>query len=338
MIHDALENPEAQQLAVTRALPVRSHISVPIYFSDGELYGTFCCFNSSSADHTLDKRDLKMLRTFAAFSGKQIEQHVKADRARKEKHGRIRSAIDTKAFSIHYQPIFNLERNGVTGFESLSRFNVEPRRTPDVWFREAAEVGLGEELEMAVIEEALAALDYLPDTVYIALNTSPNNIISGAVGKLLGHSLSLQRIVVEVTEHAPVSDYAALATALAPLRKKGLRFAVDDAGAGYSTFLHILMLNPDIIKLDMSLIRNIDSKPKQRALATAIIGFAKQTGSIIIAEGVETESELETLRALGVAKAQGYYLGKPTEMNLAIELQNTHLFLSRHHPSPAAPM
>ncbi len=335
LIHDALENPEAQQLAVTRALPVRSHLSVPIYFSDGELYGTFCCFNSSSADHTLDKRDLEMMRTFAAFSGKQIEQHIKADRARKEKHSRIRSAIDSKAFSVHYQPIFHLERNGVTGFESLARFNGEPRRTPDVWFREAAEVGLSEELELAAIAEALAALTYLPESVYVALNISPNNIISGAVGNLLGRGFPLERIVLEVTEHAAVSDYAALASALAPLRKKGLRFAVDDAGAGYASFLHILNLSPDIIKLDMSLIRDIDSMPKQQALAAAIIGFAEQTGSIIIAEGLETESELETLRALGVVKAQGYYLGKPTEIGLAMELQNTHLFLPRHRPSKA---
>jgi EAL domain-containing protein (putative c-di-GMP-specific phosphodiesterase class I) len=119
-------------------------------------------------------------------------------------------------------------------------------------------------------------------------------------------------------EHAPVDDYDRLLEALHPLRQRGLRLAVDDAGAGYSTLQHILCLRPDLIKLDMSLTRNIDTDTARRALAAALIRFARDTGSRIIAEGVETTSEMATLRSLGVEKAQGYFVSPPLPLDEAI--------------------
>ncbi|MDQ3570948.1 MAG: EAL domain-containing protein, partial [Actinomycetota bacterium] len=98
-------------------------------------------------------------------------------------------------------------------------------------------------------------------------------------------------------------------------RQRGLRVAVDDAGAGYASFRHILRLRPDIIKLDMALTRDIDRDPARRALAAALITFAENTGSTIVAEGVETAEELHALRQLGVTAAQGYYLGRPTPLS-----------------------
>jgi EAL domain-containing protein (putative c-di-GMP-specific phosphodiesterase class I) len=107
---------------------------------------------------------------------------------------------------------------------------------------------------------------------------------------------------------------------LEPLRKKGLRLAVDDAGAGYASFRHILRLEPDIIKLDMSLTRDIDTDRTRRALAAALIRFAQETGSKIIAEGVETQSELEVLRSLGISMAQGYLISRPVPLAAAVSL------------------
>jgi len=117
---------------------------------------------------------------------------------------------------------------------------------------------------------------------------------------------SLHRIVLEVTEHESIDDYASVASRLEPLRKQGLRLAVDDAGAGYASFRHILKLKPDIIKLDASLVAAIDTDDSLRALASALVRFADETGSKVIAEGVETEEVLEVLRQLNVNKAQGY--------------------------------
>jgi EAL domain-containing protein (putative c-di-GMP-specific phosphodiesterase class I) len=117
---------------------------------------------------------------------------------------------------------------------------------------------------------------------------------------------------------ACVQDYALLAEALEPLRSKGLRLAVDDAGAGYASFRHILKLKPDVIKLDSSLIRNIDSDTGSRALAAALIRFAEETGCKVVAEGVETREELAMLRRLEVNKAQGYLLGRPMPLHARV--------------------
>ncbi len=126
--------------------------------------------------------------------------------------------------------------------------------------------------------------------------------------------LAPQRLVLEVTEHSTIEDYAEIASVLAPLRKRGLRLAVDDAGAGYASFRHILQLKPDIIKLDRSLISGLNENQDQLALAAALVSFAEKTGIKVVAEGVETPEELKALQALNVNKAQGYLLGRPTPL------------------------
>ena len=128
---------------------------------------------------------------------------------------------------------------------------------------------------------------------------------------LLQRIPSLDRLVLEITEHAAVDHYEAIAERLKTYRERGLKIAVDDAGAGYASFRHILNLGPNRIKLDMSLTRDIDADPARRALAAALIHFSAETGSTLVAEGVETAAELATLKELGVNKAQGYFLGRP---------------------------
>lgn len=129
-----------------------------------------------------------------------------------------------------------------------------------------------------------------------------------------------ERLILEITEHAQIPEYAALARALAPLRQRGVRLAVDDAGAGYASLRHILRLKPDLIKLDISLVKDIDKDSDKRVLALGLISFALQTKTKILAEGVETEAELLTLRSLGVGLAQGYFLGRPVPLADAMKL------------------
>jgi EAL domain-containing protein (putative c-di-GMP-specific phosphodiesterase class I) len=185
-----------------------------------------------------------------------------------------------------------------------------PMRTPDLWFQEAAEAGLGAKLELAAIRKALSTLPDFPQNIYISVNASPDTILCDDIEATMD-GVDLDRIVLEITEHARVESYARLNMALAPLRARGLRIAIDDAGAGYASLQHILQLRPDIIKLDMGLTRSIDLDPARRALAMALIGFAYQLNSTIVAEGVETESELKTLKTIGIEAAQGYLLGRP---------------------------
>ena len=316
LINDATQLAEALLLPVTAELPVGAHLSVPIRFSDGALYGTFCCF-STRPDSSLNERDLNTLRLFAAFAGRLLESQAKRLDAREAKRNRVAAVLANRAYGVVYQPIVHLVENRIVGHEALARFSAEPQRTPDKWFDEAGQVGLQQELEVALIEAALKGMDRLPPDSYLSLNVSPDTILAGALDNVLAHQ-PMVRLMLEVTEHACVQDYALLAEALEPLRSKGLRLAVDDAGAGYASFRHILKLKPDVIKLDSSLIRNIDSDTGSRALAAALIRFAEETGCKVVAEGVETREELAMLRRLEVNKAQGYLLGRPMPLHARV--------------------
>ena len=117
--------------------------------------------------------------------------------------------------------------------------------------------------------------------------------------------------MLELTEHERIVDYEALRPWLDDLRSDGVRIAVDDAGAGYAGLQQIVGLQPDIVKLDLALTRGIDKDPVRRALARCLVSFAEEIGAVVLAEGIETHSELEVLRALGIPLGQGYYLGRP---------------------------
>jgi EAL domain-containing protein (putative c-di-GMP-specific phosphodiesterase class I) len=309
LIVDARSLPEAAALPETQAIPIGSHLSVPIRLSDGHVYGTFCCF-SYLADLSLTNRDLQMMKAFADVLADQIERDQRQAQEEAGQKKRILEAMEQGQPAIVYQPIYDLNTRRMVAVEGLSRFHALPQRTPDVWFAEAAAVGLGPMLEVCAARSALEALGQLPEDVYVAVNGSPEFILSGALAPLL-HGIDPRRVVLEITEHASVSDYARLLALLAPLRALGLRIAVDDTGAGYASLRHILSIEPDLLKLDISLTRGIDHDLKRRALASALIAFAREIRISVIAEGVETAAELRALRALGVTKVQGYYLGRP---------------------------
>ena len=124
--------------------------------------------------------------------------------------------------------------------------------------------------------------------------------------------LAADRVVLELTERAPVDQYEPLLSALHPLRQCGVRIAVDDAGSGFSSMRHILRLRPDIIKLDRSLVAGLDNNRAQRALGAAMVGFAREIGAQIVAEGIETHAELSAVTQLGMTSGQGYFLGGPS--------------------------
>ena len=208
------------------------------------------------------------------------------------------------------QPVVDLRRGQIVGAEALARFRSEPYRTPDLWFEDARHCGLGAALELLAIEIALAGLDAMPPDTYLAVNVSPETLVSEELRALLA-TVPGERIVVELTEHARVDDYEAVQQAVGELRARGVRLAVDDAGAGFASFQHILRLQPDIIKLDRSLTSGVDTNPVRHALASAMVTFAASLGAKICAEGIETEGEIVSLQELGIALGQGYFLGKP---------------------------
>ena len=176
-------------------------------------------------------------------------------------------------------------------------------------------MGLGVELELVAIRLALEQLGRLPESCYMSINASPETANSPGLAEALTN-LPLDRIVLEVTEHDAVTDYEALLESLRDLRSRGLRLAVDDMGSGYANLRHILQLAPDIIKLDVELTRGIDQDTPRRALAASFASFAAEIGAKIVAEGVETETEFNTLKDLGIQLGQGYYMARPGSLPL----------------------
>jgi EAL domain-containing protein (putative c-di-GMP-specific phosphodiesterase class I) len=239
-----------------------------------------------------------------------VQDRRGASRSSQLQRERVEKAIDDRAFTIVFQPIFDLDGGAIVGMEALARFSALPQRTPEMWIAEAEAVGLLMDLELALADAALDGLESLPPDAYLALNFSPQTAVSDRLRDLLERA-DPSRIVVEVTEHAPVADYDELREALSGLRERGVRLAIDDAGAGFASLRHIIRLDPDLIKLDITLTREIETDPVRQALAVALVSFAEHIGATVVAEGVESELELEALRRAGVRHAQGFLLGRP---------------------------
>lgn len=317
LIPNTAAEPIAMALPVTTAIPIGAHVSVPLRLPDGAVYGMFCCLGPAS-DPSLNARDLATMRTFAELAAFEIAEERDRQTIRGDAIARIDAAI-AAGLTCLYQPIWSLANHRPIGFEALARFAAEPIRSPDKWFAEAAAIGRGPELELAAIETAIAGLPSLPAPHYLAVNASPATVVDPRLAHLFAR-LPVERLVLEITEHDAIAEVDAINAALAPLRARKMRLAVDDAGAGYSGLQQILSLKPDLIKLDRALIQDIHRDPAKRSLAVALASFARATDSQIIAEGVETEAELAMLRTAGIENIQGYLLGRPMPLADAAEL------------------
>jgi EAL domain-containing protein (putative c-di-GMP-specific phosphodiesterase class I) len=311
VVRDAMRDPRTADLPVTREAAIGAYVGVPVRLWVGRLYGTLCCL-SHDPEPTLNSRDIRFVRVLAEIVAEQIDcQELETEKRRLE-WSRIRSVLDDDEVNVEFQPVFDLTDNSVVSLEALARFWREPLRSPSEWFAEAAEVGLGAELELAAIEAALERLAEFQPDVALAINVSPATALHPRFFELvLGVA---DRLVIEITEHAQVEDYDQLADALAPLRACGARLAIDDVGAGFASLRHILRLEPDIVKLDLSLTHEIARDPAREALAYSLVRFADGIDATIAAEGIESSEDLALLRSLGVAYGQGFYLARPSSL------------------------
>lgn len=225
---------------------------------------------------------------------------------------RIRQCLDGDQLRMLYQPIVDLDTGRFVGFEALARFDADSDRPPDAWLADAHAVGLGVALEVKAVVAALAVLDQIPEEAYLSVNVGAETLCSNALEAVLA-GVSGHRLVLELTEHDEVRDPAQVGVVLDRYRARGIRLAVDDLGAGYAGLVQLMDLAPDMIKMDRALTRHIDVDPVRRSLGQATAAFGASVGATVIAEGVESEAELEALRDLGMAAAQGYFLGRPTE-------------------------
>jgi EAL domain-containing protein (putative c-di-GMP-specific phosphodiesterase class I) len=249
----------------------------------------------------------------------------------RERRRRLEAMVRGEGIEVVYQPIFDLEGGSAVGAEALCRFEVSPLRSSDLWFREAVEQGLGNELEVTAVRHALRGLEQLDPSISLHVNVSPEACCSPKLRGLLEH-VPGDRIVLEITENAPVEDYERLEAALTPLRNRGVGLAVDDACSGFASLRHALYLRPDTIKLDLSLTRGIEKDRARLSLVEAIVGFAPSVGAVVLAEGVENHEQLAALREAGVLLGQGHYLGRPKPMPHS----GTWAALGQYAPGPAA--
>lgn len=309
LIPDTGALPFAMSLPITRELPIGAHVSVPIERSDGSIYGMFCCL-SPSVNTSLNQRDLDLMQSFARLAQAEVQRTLEVQSRDAALADLIDNTLVSQTFDLVYQPIIELATGRMTGVEALCRFQSEPYRAPNLWFNDAARVGKAKQLEICVIKKALCALQDLPDDLYLSINANPETVASGELVALFT-GVQTDRLVLEVTEHIEVSDWAALGRCLQELRAMGVKVAIDDAGAGYSGLQQMVRLQPEIIKLDRSLVDRIDEDPARRSLCAAMVHYAKETDAMLVAEGIEREEEAEVLRLLGVDRGQGYLLARP---------------------------
>lgn len=305
-----LELNDPDLMTIAAASGIRSVWYVPIVEED-RVVGAVAAGETCQATHESAARSAPRATELGGIA----RALLGADLARRYQDAAARHALeemlDARAFWPVFQPVFDIRAGQIIGFEALTRF--ADGTPPDVRFAEASRAGLGVRLEEETLVAAVTAADELPTTAWLSVNASPDLLLSE--GRLARALAGLRRIaVVEITEHVAIDDYAALRRALES-SGSNVRVAIDDAGAGFASFRHVLELRPDFVKLDAELVRGIDADPSRQALVVGMRYFAQKTGCTLIAEGIETEDEQATLDSLDIRFGQGYLLGRPAPVD-----------------------
>ena len=226
--------------------------------------------------------------------------------SRQRLHGMF---LSPSQIEVVFQPIVELATERPVGLEALGRI-AEAEISVPRWLQGAQAAGIGTELEVLLVRVALMRLPDLPPDMFLSVNISPESMVSAAFSACLAeHDIS--RVVFELTEHTPFPEARVLAQQMAYVREHGGRIALDDVGSGYTSIRHVLALSPEFIKLDQTLVELAEHESGHRAMVRALAAFATETGSQVIAEGVETPQQLELLRELGVGLGQGFLWAQP---------------------------
>jgi PAS domain S-box-containing protein len=303
-VDDWTKTGEGMARAKMAQLGIRASAFAPIE-SDGRLIAVLAA-SGDEGSLELSQR-LPALVEFAALASSLLGPGLRRRSEAAAERARIRDIIATRAFRPVFQPIVDMTSGEILGYEALTRFS--DGMLPDRVFQAASAVGVGGELEAATIEAALDASAVVPSGCFLDINVSPEFVLAGKQLRALLRR-STTRVVLEITEHVDVQDYAGLRNAIATIGKD-VRFAVDDAGAGFASMRHILELAPSHVKLDRGLIARIDTDLARQALVAGLVHFARAIDVLLIAEGVETTAERDTLLRLGIQVGQGFLFGRP---------------------------
>lgn len=229
----------------------------------------------------------------------------------------IADLVAARSIRMEAQPIVELATGRIVAWEALARFPGEPPRSPDQWFDDARRAGRIVDLELVAVAAALELQRCLPAPAHLAVNVGPETVVSEQFAELLAEA-PCELLTIELTEHERFTDYRALKESTDEVRRRGALLSIDDTGAGYSSLTHILQLRPDVIKLDRDLTFGVEEDLVRQSLATALVAFAAGIGASVVAEGIETAAAQDRLLALGVKYGQGFHLGRPAPVPLAV--------------------
>jgi EAL domain-containing protein (putative c-di-GMP-specific phosphodiesterase class I)/CheY-like chemotaxis protein len=271
--------------------------------------------------HERTRRQNRSLRAEIAAARSGTDEEANQSEAARQLHRIIDG--DGDGLVTIFQPILDLQTGRVDGAEALPRFTCSPVRPPEAWFRDAAAAGLGLQLEIRSVHSALLHAASLPQDVFASIDVSADLAASPVLAATLSDT-PLDHLVIEVDERLVTDDPRALQQALAPLRTQGLRIAIDNVGAGHAGMQRILELRPDILKLDQTVIQNVDLDPTRRALVNALVIFGAEVGCDVLAQGIERSEELRVLTELGVTLGQSFYIAKPEPLPLATSVTPTY--------------
>jgi len=316
IIPDTAANQTTAALPVTGEWNLGAYVGVPVLSPTGATIGMVCAVSRKAKPYIADI-DLRVVKQVAELIGTLIESPIKGPDTTAAQRATIRKVVYQRDFEVVFQPVHDVTSGKVMGVEALARFPHAPFR-PDAFLAQAALLGLGIELETAILSRVISMVPQLPLEVFVAVNISPGAALVVPWAQMLA-DVDPSRIVLELTEHDAVLDYGALEEALEPCRSRGVRIAVDDVGAGFSSFSHVLELTPEFVKIDQSITRHIDVDDARRRLAHAIAELAGQMGATVIAEGVESQGELDTVGAVGITAVQGFYLSRPRPIGHGFE-------------------
>jgi len=317
-----------------RELGIGAYAATQVRDADGVTFGLLGCVHGQ-AQPALGPRDLRLLCLLADFLTEYVSDLRRIWEIRSRLWRRIHDLINAGGPAIHFQPIVDLTSTKTVAVEALSRLP-GAQGQPGTLFKDATAVGLGPELEISAIHRALSALPHLPTDVRLAVNASPTTVASGLVDILLETGCA-DRLAVEITEHEEIDADSALMDAVAALRAHGVLIVIDDIGTGYAGLDLLLHLRPDVIKLDGYIVRGMGTDPAHRAVAAGVTSIAKDMASLVVAEGIETSSDLAAARAAGINYGQGYLLGRPTP-NLRTAYENRAAPPTERHPGALDPL
>jgi predicted signal transduction protein with EAL and GGDEF domain len=277
--------------------------------------------DGDSADQLLKNADMALYRskeegrgTFHFF---EPEMDIKAQ-TRRVLELDLRNAITAEEFEVFYQPIVNLAENRITGFEALLRWNHPSRGRvpPNDFIPLAEETGLIGAIGEWVIRQACAEAMRWPSDMRVAVNVSPmqfrnKTLVLAVVSALAATGLRPDLLELEITETVLMNNNEATLAALHQLRDLGVRISMDDFGTGYSSLSYLRSFPFDKIKIDQSFVRDLAERPDSIAIIRAVTGLGQSYGITTTAEGVETQEQLDQMRAEGCSEVQGYFYSKP---------------------------